>query len=140
VPAGVVHHRRARKRETYPLAELGALAVVKQPPKERYGRRGPQATVWELRAERVQRPLAESMSREAVEERSAMLAGLVLNSAVRGVLVAPSGEGALRSAPDEVGEVRRIAGERAGEVLSALERDPDREVAARAAQVRARLG
>lgn len=74
--AGTLAHHAGRKIETFPLAELGGLVVVKYDP-PRTDRRRSEVAFWHLRAERVPKPLFQSLSRDRVERRKTLIERLV---------------------------------------------------------------
>ena len=73
--AGTLEHHAGKKIETCQLSELGGLVIVKCEPTRVDGRRS--VPTWQLRAERVAKPLFESLNRDKVVARKARIDQLV---------------------------------------------------------------
>ena len=79
--AGTLEHHAGKKIETFPLSELGGLVVVQHERTRVDGRRA--LPTWQLRAERVAKPLFESLNREQVVRRKTVIDQLVRDAAGR---------------------------------------------------------
>lgn len=78
--AGTLEHHAGTKTETFPLSDLGGLVIVKYDP-PRADRRRSEVPFWHLRAERVPKPLFQSLSRDRVQRRKALIERLVRDAA-----------------------------------------------------------
>lgn len=118
------------------LDAIGALTIEtrREQVSDMYRRPG-SVSVFLLRAARVKYYLFESVSKADTKARFDALEAAVLQSRIRRILERPTGEGAFRSGPDALREIRDVAGdrERALAALRALGKDPDRDIRERAA-------